>query len=506
MVNAISFNVSNRILIILGVVGGILVFGAVFLGFKIIPDAVTTKLWETKVLKENTQQWDIFVKTPFPFIFKVYVYDVQNPDEILQGAKPVVKEVGPFVYKVYKWKGEIEWATPDEIAYNAYTRFEFDKEASGIYSDDTVVTILNSMYYSVLLKIEDTQPEAMGIVEPALPSIFGENDGMFTKVKVKDYLFEGLKFCEDEGKSGGFAAVMFCKQVIGKLSESKNLRLENKTVLFANLYYKNNTHLGRFTVKSGQKSREEAGILTLYNEKEYISTWAGGKSTCNKIGGVTTVFPANIKPDMEFVSYAEDICRSVALTYDSDEVVKGLKGLKFVAKNDTFSSTKKENLCFCLNKTKTFDGNQTECAKDGITDLTSCTGGPVMVSFPHLLYGDKEYQETVIGMEANTMKHQSFIILEELSGLPLYAAQRIQFNMFLRPVEGMESLANMSKALMPLIWVEESLIIEDKYISLLQESLFKTLSTVNILKWFVIVIGVACLLISALTLIYRQAP
>ncbi|CAG9840776.1 unnamed protein product [Diabrotica balteata] len=172
-------------------------------------------------------------------------------------------------WTVYKWKGEIEWTTPDEIAYNAYTRFEFDKEASGIYSDETVVTILNSMYYSVLLKIEETQPEAMSLIEPALPSIFGENDGMFTKVKVKDYLFEGLKFCENEGKSSGFAAVMFCKQVIGKLSESKNLRLENKTVLFANLYYVLNNDCG-FTDLFDRVTTIRSSIFKISYELQHL--------------------------------------------------------------------------------------------------------------------------------------------------------------------------------------------------------------------------------------------
>lgn len=133
-------------------------------------------------------------------------------------------------------------------------------------------------------------------------------------------------------------------------------------------------------------------------------------------------------------------------------------------------------------------------------------GGPVMVSFPHLLYADKEYINSVEGLDPNKDKHQPFLILEPISGTPLYGAQRIQFNMFVRPVDGMDSTANVSRSLMPLIWVEESFVIPDKYINLLNDNLFKSLSIVNIIKWTVIVSGGACVIISALTLIYRQAP
>lgn len=52
-----------------------------------------------KVLEEGTDQWDMFMKMPFPFTFKVYLFDVQNPQDIMSGAVPIVKETGPFCYK-----------------------------------------------------------------------------------------------------------------------------------------------------------------------------------------------------------------------------------------------------------------------------------------------------------------------------------------------------------------------------------------------------------------------
>nr|ANQ46505.1 sensory neuron membrane protein 2 [Phyllotreta striolata] len=506
MVNKNGLKLSNKVLIFVSVLGALMVIGGAYLGFKVVPDIIVNKIWETKILKENTEQWEAFMKTPFPYSFKVFVFDVQNPDDVLQGAKPRVKEVGPFVYKVAKWKDDVQWTSPDEISYHSYTKFEFDEASSGEYTENTEVTILNSPLYGILLKVEATKPEVFGLVEQAVPVAFAGHSQLFIKVKVGDLLFKGIKFCENAGENGGFATSIFCRNVMQKANESQSLRLENDAILFSNLHYKNNTHLGRFTVKSGGKERKESAALTLYNGKPFLSTWPGENSSCNRIRGFTTVFPANIKTDMVFESFSEDICRHVALEYDSKDAVKEIAGYKFVAKNDTFSSkTNKENSCFCSNRTKTFTTAE-GCPEDGIIDLTPCKGGPVMVSFPHLLYADEGYARSVEGLRPVKSRHEPFVILEPLSGLPLYGSQRIQFNMFLRPIEGMENPWNVSRSLLPLIWVEESFVIPDQFIGKLNDNLFSKLNMINIVKWIVIVSGGAGLLLAGLTLVYRQAP
>ncbi|CAH1119703.1 unnamed protein product [Phaedon cochleariae] len=233
--------------------------------------------------------------------------------------------------------------------------------------------VTHYLLQSMLLKVEETQAGALPLVEEVLPDIFGKNDGLFIRVKVKDYLFDGLKMCENGGKGGDFTAGLVCKQVMAQVDNAKNMRVENNSVLFANLHYKNNTHLGRFTIKAGIKNREQTAHLVSYNNQSYLSVWQGEKSICNKIEGLmTTVFPVNIEKDMVFESFAEDICRRMSLTYQMDETVKGLVGYKFTAKNDSFSSKNKNNSCYCTNKSKLLH-DEMGCVKDGITDLSTCT-------------------------------------------------------------------------------------------------------------------------------------
>lgn len=50
-------------------------------------------------LEENTSQWDRFVELPFPLKFKANLFEVTNPNEVLEGEKPTVREIGPYTYE-----------------------------------------------------------------------------------------------------------------------------------------------------------------------------------------------------------------------------------------------------------------------------------------------------------------------------------------------------------------------------------------------------------------------
>ncbi|KAJ8959300.1 hypothetical protein NQ318_021986 [Aromia moschata] len=94
----------------------------------------------------------------------------------------------------------------------------------------------------------------------------------------------------------------------------------------------------------------------------------------------------------------------------------------------------------------------------------------------------------------------------KISGYPLKLAQRVQFNMFIRPLEGVASMENVSKSLVPVIWVEESTVLGDEYTDLLKNKLFRSLKIVNIIKWVVIGIGVTALIVSFFLFVYIMSP
>lgn len=51
------------------------------------------------MIREGTDQFERWVELPQPMHFMSYVFNLTNPDEVLKGEKPIVQEIGPYIYK-----------------------------------------------------------------------------------------------------------------------------------------------------------------------------------------------------------------------------------------------------------------------------------------------------------------------------------------------------------------------------------------------------------------------
>lgn len=94
------------------------------------------------VLKPNTDRFKMWVKPPVKIYRKYYFFNVENSKEVLQGAKPILTERGPYVYSQILEKRNVQFLNPNTVKYNPVTTLQFDPSLS-IGHETDILNILN---------------------------------------------------------------------------------------------------------------------------------------------------------------------------------------------------------------------------------------------------------------------------------------------------------------------------------------------------------------------------
>ncbi|KAI4463000.1 scavenger receptor class b type-1 sr-b1 [Holotrichia oblita] len=85
--------------VIIAITGFIVLAVGVLCTWYGFPRLVDMQIKENIAMQEGTQAFDFWKKQPFPLSYKVYFFNVTNPQEIMSGENPIVKEVGPYIYE-----------------------------------------------------------------------------------------------------------------------------------------------------------------------------------------------------------------------------------------------------------------------------------------------------------------------------------------------------------------------------------------------------------------------
>uniref|UniRef100_A0A1B0DL97 Sensory neuron membrane protein 2 n=1 Tax=Phlebotomus papatasi TaxID=29031 RepID=A0A1B0DL97_PHLPP len=199
------------------------------------------------ILKEGTEQFDRFLELPQPLSFKVYIFNITNPDDVINnGALPMVQEVGPYVYKF-------------------------------------LFLMMDLSLQSVLKEVEE-----LGMLAPIneiIDDLFGENSQMIMRTTPRKLLFEGMEFCWP-GRHG--FADLICEIVKTQMTETMII-LPDGTLSFAMLRHKNMTNNGVFRVHTGLDEPRDVHQIITWEDKTHNDVWPdnddGTPSVCNQIKG-----------------------------------------------------------------------------------------------------------------------------------------------------------------------------------------------------------------------------
>ncbi|XP_050066463.1 scavenger receptor class B member 1-like [Aphis gossypii] len=460
----VSLFYSQYIGVVLAIAVALLVGGLLVVAF--FTAAVELVIDDQITLRPGSQTFEMWRKPPVRPLLKVYVYNVTNADEFLNVVapgevreKPILDELGPFVY-VETWeKVNLTFHDNGTLTYNQQKVYRFDPEQS-VGSEDDVVVVPNIP----MLSATSQSKHAARFLRLAMASIM---DILKVKPFVEVSVGQLLWGYEDP-------LLKLAKDVVPK---EQKLPYEE----FGLMYGKNGTSRDNMTVFTGATDIRLFAALDKFNGRTHLPHWT--TDSCNRMSGGSdgSLFPPRIQPDTVLHVFDKDMCRKLPLVFKKQVEGKGgVKAYRFGPDHRAFADPdhEPENKCYCpslnspsANSTSSSSSSTTsmpmmstktnfpQCAPHGTFNVSLCQyDSPVLLSFPHFYMGDPRLREAVLGMdEPDADRHEFYIDVQPEMGVAMRARARVQINLAVSQVVDIKQVATFPDIVFPIIWFEEGI-------------------------------------------------
>jgi len=421
---------------------------------------------------------------PTPMLASMYLFNVLNPTEVSNGAKPELEEVGPFVFTEQHHKARLVWNENGTVSYRQIRTWHFVPELSKGSLDDNV-TILNSVAATMGNMIDVHVAKGWRpFVDTFLKSI---NERLFVTKSVREIIFDGYHDPLFDNLETIMQWLPFIKDLVPEGSMMDK---------FAFFYGRNGTDYtdGVFNMFTGVGDPAKMGQVHSWN----YSTTGLFPGQCGQVrGGAGEFYP----PFMEktFIEmYSNDLCRSLKFNFKNEMMVKGINSYEFVADHSLFANGTENPLNSCFEP-------QTAFLPSGVFNTSVCRfGAPVFVSQPHFHQADPYYLNMVgKGIAPNSSLHSTYLRIEPRAGVPTDVTARFQLNVLIDKVSGISMMKGVSRTFFPVMWFENKAGVPD-------ELVFKMKLLANLpeilqgMGWAQIGLCVSIAIISTLVVISRK--
>ncbi|XP_050398543.1 lysosome membrane protein 2 [Patella vulgata] len=456
--------------IIVGACIGLLL---IILGVVLIPvvdSIVKSKVTEEVTLEEDGYLYGIWKDPPMPIYLDIYMFNLSNPLEVKNGAKPAVIEVGPYTYRERRIKFNITFNDNGTISYRQKRIFTFQRNRS-VGDELDMFTTVNPPLLTLIEGLSNESAEFRKI----LTDIIGLMEGVFITRSLKDIVW-------------------------GYVDPTLHLAHE----IFPKWFYtdfigyfmnKNNTDDGVYTIHSGKNDINKLGEIDKYNGTRSLNYWTS--PWANQINGSDGTINPPFLEDTEILRFfSMDICRSGFGKYTSDvEIKRQLHLHRYTATAQELANKtlNPDNAGFCTKRSG--------CLGSGLLDVSVCThvdGFPVpsVISFPHFYLADQKFIDGVNGVEPIPLKHETAIDVEPITGLVLQAAKRLQINMHITTVPDVKMTHGIKPTFLPVFWINERTIVDDSNADKLNTMLFTPMMVAHTIEIVLIAIGAFVFLLS----------
>ncbi|XKL67356.1 hypothetical protein PGB90_002847 [Kerria lacca] len=360
---------------------------------------------------DNSESYTMWSSDTVPTYFRIYMFNWTNSESsLLNNEKPLLEEIGPYVFRIHLLKDKIIWNENNTVSFRSRRRWDFVPELSNGSLYDSITNI-----NPVVVSIASMCKYCSEIKKMSLNALLKYNEkSIFITKTVGELLFDGY---HDK--------MLDMLQKLKKIL--KNFDFPEK---FAWYYEKNLTESNYYNMYTGNFNINKMGMLHSWNFDNKCHAYSG---VCAQVdGSLGDLWPMRIGQQTEAPLFISDFCSNFRLFKIGSNLIYDVEGIQFEGTEDTFDNgTKRQDMrCYCP---------QNQCSiKSGIRNVSSCLKAPIFVSFPHFLNADSSYSDAIEGMNPNSTKHKFHITFQKDWGLVLDVTARLQINMLIEPIEGME--------------------------------------------------------------------
>nr|XP_033810871.1 scavenger receptor class B member 1 isoform X2 [Geotrypetes seraphini] len=414
---------ARRAVLILVCLGLLLAALGILLVF-LVPELIISQVKKNVQLDPNGGfTFEVWRDLPVPFYMSVYLFEVLNEKEILEGGKPKLAQRGPYVYREYKQKTNISFHHNNTVSYLEYRTLFFVPEMSNGTQQDYVVSP-NFLVLVISMLMQYANPVTKWVISGAFAT-FGEK--AFMNRTVEEIMW---------GYNSPLLEFM-------QLTLPNTIPIKGKFGLFTSF---NNTNSGLFNIFTGVDDVKKVQMVDKWNGQKEVKFW--NSKQCNMINGTAgEMWPPFLKPDMDVEFYSPDACRSMKFVYEKSGKYNGIPTYRYTAPNTMFANgtvyPPNEGFCPCL--------------ASGVQNVSSCRfNAPLFLSFPHFYNADPVFLQAVDGLSPSADLHSLFLDLHPLTGIPMNCSIKLQLNLYVKAIKGIAQTGMISPVLFPTLWFAET--------------------------------------------------
>eukprot|EP00088_Acartia_fossae_P054752 TRINITY_DN6317_c0_g1_i2.p1 TRINITY_DN6317_c0_g1~~TRINITY_DN6317_c0_g1_i2.p1 ORF type:complete len:491 (+),score=72.64 TRINITY_DN6317_c0_g1_i2:88-1560(+) len=399
---------------------GFAIFSLVF--FPLIFQSI---LQSELTIKPGSAAFEAWKKPSIPTIIKFYLFSVKNPEEVQDGGKPSLEQVGPFVYREEVERVNEEFLPDGTVNFETRKFWYFlESESADL---DSIVTSLDVPQFAAAESVRGSW-SALGV-----KMTISWRTSLFVKKTARELLFDGFS---DPLLTAG---AMF--------NQGSKIPMDK----FGWFYGRNGTTWSDDVINMATGIKD-------YQELGEIRKWKGTNRTnypgqCGDLKGSACGFVPVDETREEIDYFSPDICRPIQFSKVSSYFHNELPVDKFG-----------------LNATYTFGNASTNPATScyypdhpaGVHNATGCKDAgilPVFVSLPHFLDADPSYRDQFEegSFQPDSEKHSAYMVFQSNTSIPLQIRMRLQIILQLRENPDIGGkFSKLRNTFLPVMWFDAS--------------------------------------------------